>query len=96
MINNTLIEDYKVLIAQGCPAKPSIVFCHYMCLMETKVYKWDIIVQRTAAGINTRPKYFEKQDNYDIINEDASILNVVFLLYYTFKASNFTGFNKQL
>ena len=95
-INNALIEDYKALIIQGCPAKFPIILCHYMHLMETKVYKQDAVVQQTAAGINTYLKYFKEQDNYAIINEDVSILNIVFLLYYIFKASNATGFNKQL
>ena len=63
---------------------------------ETKVYIRDTIIQQTAAGINTRPKYFKKQDNYAMINKDASILNIAFLLYCMFKASNATGFNKQL
>ena len=53
-------------------------------------------MQRTAAGINTCPKYFEKQDNYAIINKDVSILNIAFLLYCMFKASNATSFNKRL
>jgi len=44
MINNTLIEDYKVLITQGRPAKFPIVLRRYMRLTETKVYKRDIIV----------------------------------------------------
>ena len=67
-----------------------------MRLMETKVYKRDTIVQQTAAGINTYPKYFKEQDNYATINEDASILNIAFLLYRIFKASNATSFNKRL
>ena len=96
IINNILIEDYKVLIAQGRPAKFPIVLYHHMRLTETKVYKQDAVIQQTAAGINTRPKYFKKQDNYAMINEDASMLNIAFLLYYTFKASNATGFNKRL
>jgi len=62
--------------------------------METKVYKRDTIIQQTAVGINTYPKYFKEQDNYAIINEDAFILNIVFLLYCMFKASNATSFNK--
>jgi len=49
-----------------------------------------------VAGINTYPKYFKKQDNYATINKDASMLNVAFLLYCTFKASNATSFNKWL
>ena len=64
--------------------------------METKVYIQDAIIQQTAAGINTCPKYFKKQDNYAIINKDASMLNIAFLLYRMFKASNATGFNKWL
>ena len=67
-----------------------------MCLTETKVYKRDAIIQRTAVGINTRPKYFKEQDNYTTINKDISILNIAFLLYHTFKASNAINFNKQL
>ena len=31
-----------------------------------------------------------------MIDKEASMLNIVFLLYYTFKASNATGFNKWL
>ena len=96
IINNTLIKDYKVLITQNCPAKFPIVFCRYMRLMETKIYKQNTVIQQIAAGINTCPKYFKKQNNYAIINKDASILNIVFLLYYTFKANNATGFNKRL
>ena len=64
--------------------------------METKVYKQDAVIQQTTAGINTCPEYFKEQNNYIIINKDAFILNIVFLLYYIFKASNTTGFNKQL
>ena len=67
-----------------------------MCLTETKVYIQDAVVQQIAAGINTYPKYFKKQDNYTIIDKDIFILNIAFLLYYMFKASNITGFNKQL
>ena len=67
-----------------------------MRLTETKVYKRDAIIQQTAAGINTCFKYFKEQNNYAIIDEDASMLNIVFLLYYTFKASNATSFNKRL
>ena len=67
-----------------------------MCLIETKVYKQDAIIQQTAVGINICPKYFKEQNNYNTIDKDASILNIVFLLYHTFKASNSTGFNKQL
>ena len=67
-----------------------------MRLTETKVYKRDAIIQRTAVGINTCPKYFKEQNNYTIINKEASILNIAFLLYRTFKASNTTGFNKRL
>ena len=48
------------------------------------------------VGINTYLKYFEEQDNYAIINKDMSILNIAFLLYCIFKASNATSFNKQL
>ena len=96
IINNVLIEDYKALIIQGCLAKFPIILCRYIHLIETKVYKRDTVVQRTAVGINTCSKYFEEQDNYAIINEEASILNIAFLLYYTFKASNATGFNKWL
>jgi hypothetical protein len=43
-INNTLIEDYKVLITQGRPAKFPIVLYRYMRLMETKVYKRDAVI----------------------------------------------------
>ena len=95
-INNAFIEDYEALIVQGRPAKPLIVLCHHMHLMETKVYKWDTIVQQTAASIDTHPEYFKEQDDYDIIDEDASMLNVAFLLYCMFKASNSTSFNKRL
>ena len=31
-----------------------------------------------------------------MINKDIFILNITFLLYYMFKASNTTNFNKQL
>jgi len=96
IINNTLIEDYKALITQDHPAKFPIVLRRYMRLTETKVYKRDAVIQRIAVGINTCPKYFKEQDNYAIINKDASILNIAFLLYYTFKASNATSFNKRL
>ena len=48
------------------------------------------------VGIDTCPKYFKEQDNYTIINKDISILNIIFLLYCTFKASNATGFDKWL
>ena len=65
-----------------------------MRLTETKVYKRDTIIQRTAAGINTYPKYFKKQNDYAIINKDIFILNIIFLLYCIFKASNITSFNK--
>jgi len=84
------------LIAQGRPAKPPIVLRHHIYSTETKVYKRDTIVQRTAAGINTRPKYFKEQDDYNTINKDTSMLNVAFLLYRTFKANNSTSFNKWL
>ena len=90
------MEDYKALITQGCPAKFPIVLCRYIRLTETKVYIQDAIIQRTAAGINTRPKYFKKQDDYATINKDTSMLNIAFLLYRMFKASNATGFNKWL
>ena len=90
------MEDYKALITQGRPAKFPIVLCRYIRLTETKVYKRDAIIQQTAAGINTYFKYFKEQDNYAIINKDASMLNIAFLLYRTFKASNATGFNKRL
>ena len=90
------MEDYKALIMQGRPAKFLIVLYYYMRLTETKVYKWDAVIQRTAAGIDICPEYFEEQDNYAIINEDASMLNIAFLLYYMFKASNAIGFNKRL
>jgi len=90
------MEDYKALITQGRPAKFSIVFYYYIYLIETKVYKWDAVVQQTAAGINTYFKYFKEQNDYTMIDEDASILNIVFLLYYTFKANNTTSFNKRL
>ena len=53
-------------------------------------------MQQTAAGINTCPKYFKKQNNYTTIDKDASILNIAFLLYYMFKTSNATSFNKRL
>ena len=65
-----------------------------MRLTETKVYKRDAVIQQTAAGINIHPKYFKEQDNYTIINKDVSILNIAFLLYYIFKASNATSFDK--
>ena len=64
--------------------------------MEIKVYKRDTVVQQIAVGINTRPKYFKEQNNYTTINKNMSILNITFLLYCTFKASNATNFNKQL
>ena len=44
-INNALMEDYEVLIAQSRPAKPFIVLCRYIYSTETKVYKWDTVVQ---------------------------------------------------
>ena len=91
-----LIEDYEVLITQGRPAKFPIVLCRYIRLIETKVYKRDAIIQQIAVGINTYPKYFKEQDNYAIINKDVSILNIAFLLYRIFKASNATSFNKRL
>ena len=56
----------------------------------------DAIIQQTATGIDIYLEYFEEQDDYNTINKDASMLNVAFLLYCTFKASNSTGFNKQL
>jgi hypothetical protein len=31
-----------------------------------------------------------------MINKEASMLNIAFLLYRTFKASNTTSFNKRL
>jgi hypothetical protein len=96
IINNTLIEDYKVLIMQSHPVKFPIILHRYIHLMETKVYKQDAIIQQTAAGINTHFKYFKEQDDYAIINKDTSILNIVFLLYHIFKTSNATSFNKQL
>ena len=46
------------------------------------------------AGINICLKYFKEQDDYITIDEDVSMLNIVFLLYYMFKASNATGFDK--
>ena len=64
-----------------------------MYLTETKVYKQDAIIQQTAVGINTCLKYFKEQDDYAIINKDAFILNIAFLLYCIFKASNATSFN---
>ena len=67
-----------------------------MRLTEIKVYKQDTVVQQIVIGINTCFKYFKEQDNYAIINKDAFMLNIVFLLYYIFKASNTTGFNKWL
>ena len=91
-----LIEDYEALITQGRPTKFSIILRRYIRLTETKVYKRDTIIQRIAVGINTYPKYFKEQDNYAIIDKDASILNIVFLLYRMFKASYTTGFNKWL
>ena len=90
------MEDYKALIVQGRLTKFPIVLYRYMRLMETKVYIQDAIIQRIAAGINTCPKYFKKQDNYATINKDAFMLNIAFLLYRMFKASNATGFNKRL
>ena len=62
--------------------------------METKVYKQNAVIQQTAVGINTCPKYFKEQNNYTIINKDMSILNIIFLFYRIFKASNATNFNK--
>jgi hypothetical protein len=59
-INNALIENYKALITQSCPAKFPIVFCHHMHLTETKVYKRDAVIQQTAAGIDIYLKYFKK------------------------------------
>ena len=44
MINNTLMEDYKVLITQGRFTKFPIILRRYMRLTETKVYKQDAIV----------------------------------------------------
>ena len=67
-----------------------------MHLIETKVYKQDAIVQQIAVGINTYPKYFKEQNDYTIINNDMFILNIAFLLYCIFKASNATSFDKQL
>ena len=64
--------------------------------METKVYKRDAVIQQIVANINTCPEYFKEQDDYAIINKDAFILNIAFLLYCTFKASNATSFNKRL
>ena len=43
-INDALIEDYEVLIAQGRPAKFPIVLRRHMRLMETKVYKRDAVI----------------------------------------------------
>ena len=94
MINNILIEDYKALIIQSCPAKFPIVLHRHMCLTETKVYKRDTIIKQIPIGINTCPKFFKEQDDYTIINKDIFILNIAFLLYYIFKASNTTSFNK--
>ena len=96
MINNTFIEDYKILIAQNCPAKFPIIFCHHMHSTETKVYKQDVVIQQTVAGIDTCPKYFKEQNNYAMIDKNMSMLNVAFLLYCMFKASNVTSFNKWL
>ena len=96
IINNVLIEDYKVLIIQSHFTKFFIVLHCYICLMETKVYIQDAVIQQTAVGINTCFKYFKKQDNYTIINKDVFILNIAFLLYCIFKASNATSFNKWL
>ena len=67
-----------------------------MYLTETKVYKQDAVIQQTAVGINTYPKYFKEQDNYTIINKNMFMLNIAFLLYHIFKTSNATGFNKWL
>ena len=67
-----------------------------MRLTEIKVYKWDTVVQQTVVGINTYPEYFKEQDDYAMINKDISMLNIAFLLYRMFKASNATGFNKRL
>ena len=53
-------------------------------------------MQRIAVGINTYSKYFKKQDDYAIIDKDIFMLNIAFLLYHIFKASNATGFNKWL
>jgi hypothetical protein len=44
-INNILMKDYKALIAQGCPTKFPIILHRHICLMETKVYIQDAIVQ---------------------------------------------------
>ena len=46
------------------------------------------------VGINTYSKYFKEQDNYIIINKDIFMLNIAFLFYCIFKASNATSFNK--
>ena len=59
-INNTLIEDYKVLIIQSRPAKFPIVLRRYMRLTETKVYKQDAVIQQTVVGINIYLKYFKE------------------------------------
>ena len=94
MINNAFIKDYKALIAQSHFAKFPIVFCCHMCLTETKIYKWNAIVQQTAASIDTHFKYFKKQDDYAMIDKDTSMLNITFLFYCIFKASNAIGFDK--
>ena len=67
-----------------------------MYLTETKVYKRDAVIQQIVVGINTYLKYFKEQNNYTIINKDMFMLNIAFLLYYMFKASNATSFNKWL
>jgi hypothetical protein len=60
IINNVLMEDYKALITQSRPAKFPIVFYCHICLIETKVYKRDTVIQRTAAGIDIYLEYFKE------------------------------------
>ena len=48
------------------------------------------------AGINTHLEYFKEQDDYAMIDKNASMLNIAFLLYCIFKANNATSFNKRL
>ena len=72
------------------------MLCRYIYLIETKVYKQDTVIQQIAVDINTCLKYFKEQNDYTIINKDVFILNIAFLLYYMFKASNAINFNKWL
>ena len=55
-----LIKDYKALITQGYFIKFPIIFRRHIRLTETKVYKWNAVIQRTAVGINTYFKYFKE------------------------------------